>query len=570
MKERKYLQLLLASLGVGFLLRLFFVYRMPVVNDEAFYIYDGYNINAGLFPFRDFFTRSLPFIYLLSFWQMIFGEDLILNRFFMLLINFIAGFLIYAIVAKFDRKIAYISSIVYFLDSFVASRSILVMTNPFFIALYLLATYIFVEAKLKKNKSLALLTGIVAIFAYLTRQTGIFLWPLFFLLLIPKGAIKSSSFRKLLIQNIRLFLPAVLAFFISIILVFGFVYINLGLIKAKHVLGLHIFRFTSDLSKDQPFFDIVRQRLNYPINVIADLSLSNPLVFAGYMISLVIALRSTLLKRANGVIIAIFYLYLIFLLAPRFGLFMNKYYGSSPTNIYYQLSYHIFLFIVFVYSIYTASKDRIKKHLGSRVTYLNIITHVGLILLLAVYTVNRKFDYLIELYPLLVIQTGISIFFISRIYRFKKFAKILLPTLTIFFLGFSFFYNSRYVFIGSHKIQELYQSSKAIERMSTKDDLVFTGFPLFALLADREVPMNISHPSWFGYAFISDEYRDEFLPRINVYIRTLRDNPPKFAVVDRFTTNSYLARYGDIREFISKNYEVYEEQTSFTVLIHRE
>lgn len=178
-----------------FLLRLIYAYTLPVNNDEGRYLYDAYLITEGFVPFKDYLTRSLVFIYSLSFFVKIFGNSLIAGRLLSIIASLLTAVVLYKIGSNFfTKKISIIAAILFLIVPYSIRISTFVITESLQVFFVAVAMFYFIKGLESKKIVYYFLNGLFLALAIFTRRSAILFifFELFLIIFLTKDIIKKK------------------------------------------------------------------------------------------------------------------------------------------------------------------------------------------------------------------------------------------------------------------------------------------------------------------------------------------------------------------------------------------
>ncbi len=187
---------------LGTLLRLPFIFFSPVHGDEGMYMYDAQLIIKGATPFSDFHTRAPIFIYSLASFMWLFGEDVVVARFFSLTLFILTSLVISRLGTELhSRRVGLLAAGVFSLSPFSFTWGIVVETEVYLIFFLSLAALFLLrglreETTANRSKSPAtflFLSGLLLGVAVFTRRTGIILLPTFLFFLYLRDILHMSG-----------------------------------------------------------------------------------------------------------------------------------------------------------------------------------------------------------------------------------------------------------------------------------------------------------------------------------------------------------------------------------------
>ena len=209
---------------LGLFIHLYYANNLPLTNDESSYLYDTLNIRNGLIPLKDFLTKSLPFIYLLTLSQSIFGNSIFVGRLLMIVISLFTSLLLYFFARDMlGKKIAIISGLIYWAFPLIAAYTTQIHTEPLQVLCVILSYLFLFRFRVSKKLHHLLFSAIAMTIAFFVRQSSIVL------ILLPA---LFEMFSKILFKSKFLKLPiyffAITSVLISLVTIFAYNYFGGG------------------------------------------------------------------------------------------------------------------------------------------------------------------------------------------------------------------------------------------------------------------------------------------------------------------------------------------------------
>jgi 4-amino-4-deoxy-L-arabinose transferase-like glycosyltransferase len=197
----KFELLLIVTLIVSFLIRLYLATKIIAATDEGVHLYESSLILKGLTPYKDFtYTRQPVAKYILAFFFMIFGQNLFTARLLNTVACSIIGVFIYLIGTRlFDRRIGLISSVIFLLSPFTIFWGTIFQGGMVISMLFSTVAIFFLILGLEKQKFwFFALNGAFLGLAFLSRKSAAVLALgevalLLFLFIEQKEAVKKAS-----------------------------------------------------------------------------------------------------------------------------------------------------------------------------------------------------------------------------------------------------------------------------------------------------------------------------------------------------------------------------------------
>lgn len=547
---------------LGLFIHLYYANNLPLTNDESSYLYDTLNIRNGLIPLKDFLTKSLPFIYLLTLSQSIFGNSIFVGRLLMIVISLFTSLLLYFFARDMlGKKIAIISGLIYWAFPLIAAYTTQIHTEPLQVLCVILSYLFLFRFRVSKKLHHLLFSAIAMTIAFFVRQSSIVL------ILLPA---LFEMFSKILFKSKFLKLPiyffAITSVLISLVTIFAYNYFGGG--RTLELVG----GGAANLAIQEKGSLGIKEIITYPFKFGLEAIVEANNLFRDGLILLSFALLTLFyyfLAKRNKIedkfktygFASIFLIFIFSMYQFRYHLFS----GLWKVDMIPQVN---LLFLTIVLTLLTFSHVTHRNSLSPK--YFKIFNSqfykfliLWIIILLGIYLLWIKFrsPYLIEFFPPLLILFSIGITsFIEDINLitnkvYKKSIRLILILFTIVSFTTSFYMNKNIYFTGLFLPAEVEEITNYIKSESPSKDTILTALAILPYLSDDEVIYNISHPAWYGYTNIRRDVFLLYFPPVEKLLELLKNRRVKFIIREPFTDASYF-RYKDIREQMEVNYSL--------------
>ncbi len=544
---------------VGLLIRFRYTSELPVTNDEGAYLYDAYNINNGLFPLRDYLTKSLPLIYSLFGVIKMLGNSLIVGRLFSIFMSFIASFYIFKLGKElFEKRVALIAAGFYWSFPSIAAYTTLIHTEVMQTALVIVSAYYILEGVKSNKLSSLLLSGMGLGIAFFVRQSSIafFGFALFYLIFELKRTTKLAPS-----------LLALVSGFLSIIIpVYLLADKYIGKEKIAELFGggavqLALGQQSQFSLRALPVFILDRM---FELFAESSLLLHDGLLITTLTVLFIFfAICSKAKLSAKKLAIRLF----VFLSIVSLGVFTLQARLSFFTVLWKMklllmlvtfgvLGLLFFLSLLFYIDEIYIKVD--KKYLKGSVFLAGWTIFLSIIYL---YWIKFRTPYIIEFFPILVLIASASLHQILGVLKdikdenLERLLKIGIYSVSFAALILSYFWNLRFPATGLHTPQQINEVVEFLKKNTKPQEEILTASVIFPFLSGNRVPYNISHPAWYGYPDITKDTLLLFFPSFNDFSDYIKDKKIRFVIMDPFTQSSYFKLHPDFYEYVESEYE---------------
>lgn len=538
----------LILVSISILIRFVLAGHIPFTNDEGYYFYDGALILDGLIPYRDFLTKSIPHIYLITLFTQIFGNDIFYVRLLPVAIYICNSILLYAIAKHlFSRQVAVATMLIYslfaefvILTTYVQTQQ----TQTFFVLLLL-----YLGLKSSGGLLRSLLLGLLSLTAFLSRPTSILHIGLLMVILIANEYFRSKSYSRSITEVIRfvgiLTIVSMLAYFCLEAFI--------GQTKALDVFGREMAKQSASSAIELGFIDLTTQVGSQLFTIVKG-------IFRSPLIGVLIYICFLSVPELYSVKKTLRYFGLGYILS-----WIAVYSGDLHSKVFIvsRSTEHILsLFIISTYPIQSLKKPAwtgIESYVSRNFSYILLsLWMLGYLLLYAVW-IKYRIHYFSEIIPLLSLVTGLGVVAVmKKSFHESRFWGIVTAFTLMFFLIVG---NLRHIYTfpsGSHLPKTIYMVTKVIEDNTVPTDEVLTSSPIFLFQSGRDTPFKISHPIWYSYTDIDGSLLTEYLPPYQRLIEYIITNPPKLIIEDKTGENVYL-KSPIVSKLIAEKYELLYE-----------
>lgn len=172
---------ILFILVIGFLWRLYYSHIAVVRGDETLYLYQAYQINNGMIPFKDFYCRSPLYLYFLALSMRIFGTSISAARLSLVIASTFNIYLIHHLGTRLHTKKTGLFAAAFFAFSPYTIRIGSMLVTEVLLTLILTLVMIIIVKALNEGRiSFFLIAGIITGLSFYVRRTGVL-----FLIIIP-------------------------------------------------------------------------------------------------------------------------------------------------------------------------------------------------------------------------------------------------------------------------------------------------------------------------------------------------------------------------------------------------
>ncbi len=515
---------IVSILSLGVVVRLALINILPLTNDEGFYFYDAYLIRRGFLPYRDFLTKSLPHIYSLALFTFIFGNSILGGR-IMTIFLFIGNcLLLYILVKRFVKKEAALCTVGIFsfypailsLTSYSQTQQI----QLFFELLFLL---FFIKSIKGQEFINILLSSFFFTLANFARTTTVVLLVNVFLVFFI-----FANNRKKFLRLFVLFLIFLLVINAIFLLIFSRVF---GWEKAFDVYG---FGVITQATKDYALVSLFKRYFSQAVNILRILFFFPLLTVSFFFIFIFFSPKKWWWFRylLKGIGIGIIFGYFIDTFSYKF---------INPYLFFLRLLEGIVALFLLTANYEYRRRISIFERVWAGWAIFYILSYLN--------WVKFRAPYFIESFPFLAVSFS---FIFDRLKFKKRFISIVLFLFLLVSLPRSFmqFYTGTIPTDLAKKVTTITRNN------SSTEEYIFTASSLYAFLSERQLPFNISHPTWY---YIKDIDRNLFylyLPPFKQVEEWVLSNKPVIIIRDRLTDEVYFNQSNRLRNLLNNEYDV--------------
>jgi len=195
--------ILLAVFVASLLIRLWLLDKRWINVDEGAHLMDGVLALDGKIPKVDFASRSPIYVYAIAGILKLFGTNYISGRLLSVTCSLLVGIVVFVLAkALFDRKVALLSSAMYWMLPLELMQSAVVKTEPLAVLLTCLAVYAVVRFSVHNQERWLIVAGMFAALGFYVRQSALIIpFMVFaFIVLFHGGRVREIA------ENVGLFL----------------------------------------------------------------------------------------------------------------------------------------------------------------------------------------------------------------------------------------------------------------------------------------------------------------------------------------------------------------------------
>jgi len=550
---------------IGFTIRFYYAQTIPLTNDEGSYLYDGYLLSRGLWPFAFSFSRAPALMVIVAFVTKIFGNGIFIGR----LISIFAGLLCSKVIYKIGKalineKVGYYSFLSYLLIPVVSVHNarihtqtletLFVMLGIWFLILSLDELYkvksansstLRVSADLTQRVfpsriSKLIFSGTFFGLAVLTRETSA-IFPAIFIVYYLITNIKRVK------EGIVSYLLPPLAIGIASLLVWGGAWSVIGRnVGFDKVFG--IFRALTTMHDTGEIWSL-GFTLKKKVEVVSAWLNENFIFYLLGLVFIYFILRFFLNinKKYSDFALYTSYFLLSALLLPGFLDFKHP--ELSTVLRYIVTGAFLILFGWLMNSMRKIPKVKQDNLILFLIVCLSSVVFYGL------YYRRLQPGYFSEFMPGFALFSGLAL---SSIEIKKGREKLILSVVTLFLLFYNFISIQNVPHSGTFYLKPINEVVSWFDVNSGEDDEIFTSAVIFPYLANRELSLNISRPVIFGYPHLAEDIKYTLFPRDSEILRYLKDNKVKFVVVEKSMRDSFFNYHDEIRDYVFDNYHTAE------------
>lgn len=547
---------------VGLMVRIKFAQILPITNDEGAYLYDTLNIRNGLIPLGNFLTKSIPFIYLLTLSQYLFGNSLIVGRMLVILIAMLSSLFLFLLTKElFGKRVGYVAAAIYWIFPLIAAYTSLIHTEPLQTLLTLASYYLFlIYLKNAKSRKLLILvfSALLISISFFVRQSTLVTigWP-FLLGVLNYSKNKDTVMMKAaflygLITALFIFLAAVLSFNI------------LGYEKTLEFVGMG----AVDLTLSEKTSLTTKGLILYPAKYIWEFSLEASNLYRDGQIILVFGLiyfyfykiktKATSTLGSIGInAYSLSILGLIWLFQSKYNLYTGMWkVDLIPHTILILTSLVLVLSLALENLRFINTPD---KKIFNKLSTQFVAGWFGSLTILYMVWIKFRSPYLIEFFPSMIIFASAAlVVFYDNLNAGKhtvltKYTKAAFYVFILISFYGSYTFNRAVYFTGIHGVEDLNLVRNYLTTNSTQQDEILTASAIFPYVSGDRLLYDISHPAWYGYPTIRTETLLLYFPPLSQIVEAVNSQRPKYVIKDPFTDASYL-RHNDLSLAVAKNY----------------
>ncbi|HSX25045.1 MAG TPA: glycosyltransferase family 39 protein [Candidatus Andersenbacteria bacterium] len=481
-----------------------FAWHQPFTNDEGAYLYDARTILVGKIPGGDVLTKTPVSVLLFSASEYITHHSLFAARGVNILASLVSAIPLFLFVKSVANKKAARYTAIFWL---VGPGPIIFYSLGHTQAIASLCSIISLlfwtwGIQHKKKATLYLLwAGIFFALAFATRKTAIALIAPYIVIFLLHRA-NTISLKKInLVWITGVCLPLILCI-LSVAALYGvqgvgqLVGLSYGVILSRSIL---------DHASIVPWAEDIRNVYNTTLRI-------------GTMYGIAFFITIGLLGHS---------------IARRIGIFYARIIWALLAGISIALAIHMSAWIVFagvaVYWIFWPPhiNSSLKKFLIP-ISYI-----IALAMLYArwpVLLVEYGGDFLIP-------TTMICAFVLSSL-KINILSKNILFLLFLYASAVSMLRVWQFPWTGMFTREAIYQAAHVLEQTVPMSEPIFTAAVIIPYVSGHEVVLNIAHPQWYTYSFMSDQDKNVFLPPITS-VRDIIANKVKWAIDEQLTQYSY-------------------------------
>ncbi len=505
-------RLIIVSMILGLILRLFFALTLPVGWDGGIFLYWANLINNGAIPYRDFFIRDPVYIYLVALSVRAFGSNYLAISLVSIVPSVLTVPVLYKIAKEvFDYFTGLASALIFSFAPTILWYSTVFDERSLMLFLSVLAMWALVKGLKSTNAGfLALFGSILGIGTFAYRGIAIYMvtLPLFLAFLTYKSRVpRIKMLKKVVFQSIVSWGSFLLAFG-SIFVIFSFkssfswMVSNFGFSGQPESAGWFIWgQAASGSFKDRIFYVAVREWLYLIIPA---------------AVFMLIALFRVVGRRGLSLGLAIVGVsaFLVATLAARTRFPQTSYGAYEPSALYLYSFLGLLVLLSGVAGIMFRSSSFMIRHsasgperipLGWELALFWFLSTAVLIVLFGIPLVNYYYYFA----PSLSLIASPSV--ASAIRRIKATAQIALPSIMrqrgpILFLGLllvnasitaAMLYTTPMTW-RNQSIKSVYDIASYIQSNTSSQDQILVGNPEIALLAHRQTALGITQLQFYG------------------------------------------------------------------------
>ncbi len=506
------LRLIIVSMILGLILRLFFALTLPVTWDGGIFLYWANLINNGAVPYRDFFIRDPVYIYLVALSVRAFGSNYLAISLVSIVPSVLTVPVLYKIAKEvFDYFTGLASALIFSFAPTILWYSTVFDERSLMLFLSVLAMWALVEGLKSTNaRFLALFGSILGIGTFAYRGIAIYMvtLPLFLAFLTYKShAPRTKMLEKVVFQSIISWGSFLVAFG-SILVIFSFkssfswMVSNFGFSGQPESAGWFIWGQAANGSfKDRIFYVAVREWLYLIIPA---------------AVFILIALFRAVGRRgiSLGLAIAGVSAFLVATLAARTSFPQTSYGAYEPSALYLYSFLALLVLLSGAAGIMFRHLSTMIRHsvsgpervpLGWGLAVFWFLSTGFLIVLFGIPLVNYYYYFA----PSLTLIASPSVASATR--RIKATAQMALPAMMrqrgpILFLGLLFvnasvtatmLYTTPMTW-RNQSIKSVYDIASYIQSNTSSQDQILVSNPEIALLAHRQTALGITQLQFYG------------------------------------------------------------------------
>lgn len=608
--QKQYL-LLLAILGIQFLISLWLLDKRWINPDEGAHIMDARLVLDGFIPQVDYGSRQVLYVYIIALFLKVFGVDYLHARFLPLISTIGITLLVFFISKRlFNQKVALLAAGIFAFLPLAIMESTIVKTEPLTTLLSCAGIYLAISGVKgeKRGALLFFLSGVLLSFAYYVRESSLAILVAVFLFCAVTYWGKIGRFFK----NYGFVL-------------FGYIFVCLVIsaLYSKHMMPSQIWNSSINplhiiLRSLQHIFDSFTphsgvaigslklsdesQSSNLTFSYLRLSLFTNSFLFAGFLFSIFILGYSFLTRRnnedfkKNSLSFSLLYSWLFSL-----ALFYSYWTITRGFFIQYFEEFLPPLCILLAFSIvYSLGKLELERNLGKGITivslcllilfFFNRLSHFEVqsvtyflitALVLGFFYFSPHLKVKRWLYGLVALGIVLVVLF-GRAYAAPHFIKVLpyliLPALMslvaftvllkrdfkrgLSFISFSllvscfvlsFAVSGRNMGIDFDNVwspETVKEASDYIRANSSKNDEIISGAVIWELESNRRPFMNETHPLGYESGISEGQIK---LKDIEGY---LSKHEPRFIVLDGYTERTYLRHVNDLQIVMNEKYQL--------------
>ena len=512
--------------------------------DEGNYLYDAKLLSEGAMPFQDFYMKEFLYTFVLSSYGKIFGLSLMGIRFLSAIFSLVTIIFMYKIGSRlYDNKTGIAAAALYAFMPFAIFWNNLVRESVLGIMLMTIAVYYLIKFIKTENFLDIGMNALFLFLAFITRRSMIFF-------LLAEALLLIYMHRNRIRFLIKSFAYAVLGASLPFLLLLAYSYaIDANFLK---MLGFEFSPITNAFSWQQ----FLGQRILLPYWLLREAAYA--------IVPLMIVILFTLKDRLRWFLFGFFsILVLTSAFAFEYAVLkfperMSQY--PVPSAWFYIAS------LAYLAAFFAVSYKILKS--GHIFEETNKTALLWLVSIMAFYAIYSRFHvvYFAEAIPATIILITP---FLTRLYNEKNLlSKLFFMLFAIGMVLSAYFYIEYHGLNNKWSIETANDAAAYVKENTNAGDEIFTPLTFIAIMSERELVLNITHPLYYHFDGAGD-IDIAGTPSFKTIMNYMDKNNIKYVIADDYMDVTYYSMKPDLKNYIEQNYALEKQIDGISVLARK-